>query len=78
MKGKELKCCPFYIFTDGYHEKKRHVKNYQSSEMLRSTTLYTYPDPVSPHIATDSVRLKIIERAIKFPLTVILFFLASA
>lgn len=26
--------------------------------MLKSTTLYTYPDPVSPHIATDSVRLK--------------------
>lgn len=33
----------------------RHVKTYHNSSILKSDTLYTYPDPVSPHIATDKV-----------------------
>ncbi|KAI9269771.1 pyridoxal phosphate-dependent transferase [Helicostylum pulchrum] len=32
---------------------ERHVKTHQTSDLLKSTTLYTYPEPVSPHIATD-------------------------
>ncbi|KAL0142508.1 pyridoxal phosphate-dependent transferase [Mucor lusitanicus] len=32
---------------------ERHVKTYHNSSILKSDTLYTYPDPVSPHIATD-------------------------
>lgn len=36
----------------------RHVKTHQTSDLLKSTTLYTYPEPVSPHIATDKVKLK--------------------
>ncbi|KAI9470567.1 MAG: pyridoxal phosphate-dependent transferase [Benjaminiella poitrasii] len=32
---------------------ERHVKTYNPSSLLRTNTLYTYPDPVSPHIATD-------------------------
>ncbi|KAG1080392.1 hypothetical protein G6F42_023371 [Rhizopus arrhizus] len=34
---------------------ERHVKTYHNSSILKSDTLYTYPDPVSPHIATDKV-----------------------
>ncbi|CEG65135.1 hypothetical protein RMATCC62417_01987 [Rhizopus microsporus] len=32
---------------------ERHVKTYNKSSLLKTNTLYTYPDPVSPHIATD-------------------------
>lgn len=32
---------------------ERHVRQFNPSELLKSSTLYTYPDPVSPHIATD-------------------------
>jgi dethiobiotin synthetase/adenosylmethionine--8-amino-7-oxononanoate aminotransferase len=31
----------------------RHVQTYNT--LLKSNTLYKYPDPVSPHIATDNV-----------------------
>ncbi|KAI8991083.1 pyridoxal phosphate-dependent transferase [Mycotypha africana] len=35
------------------HAYKRHVKTYNPSKLVKTKTLYTYPDPVSPHIATD-------------------------
>ncbi|RCH91896.1 hypothetical protein CU098_008924, partial [Rhizopus stolonifer] len=32
---------------------ERHVKTFNASPLLKTNTLYAYPDPVSPHIATD-------------------------
>lgn len=46
-------------------ESIRHVKTYHNSSILKSDTLYTYPDPVSPHIATDKVRQHVNEAQTK-------------
>ncbi|OBZ81953.1 Bifunctional dethiobiotin synthetase/7,8-diamino-pelargonic acid aminotransferase, mitochondrial, partial [Choanephora cucurbitarum] len=32
---------------------ERHVKTFNGSDLLKTSTLYAYPDPVSPHIATN-------------------------
>ncbi|KAI8384266.1 pyridoxal phosphate-dependent transferase [Radiomyces spectabilis] len=57
LLGKEKNRNVFYLkpVQTGYpaDSDERHVKTYNSST-IRTQTLYTYPDPVSPHIATNS------------------------